>query len=256
MLLSIDANMRALLIDARAPACLPARVRVEAERERALQNFTLYDEQTGRPVTAREIAARLAEVGLRPLSSACSDMRVQLEDKFEQLQQHELETEGLLILLQGTCADVSQNSANLQRQVVLEVEELKETLESRASSMLAQVRERERFKLAALHDQIARMEKEYDKMKRASGALRGMLRDHASLDPVEFMAACTAADARINPVLRDAGAILYQPEERADLALTVDTSSEKLLLSQTNFLEVRRQGRVLPPCRGAEGAGT
>lgn len=75
------------------PERLPACVRAEAERERALQSFALYDEQAGRPVTAREIAARLAEVGLRPLSSACTDMRLQLEDKFEQLQQHELEAE-------------------------------------------------------------------------------------------------------------------------------------------------------------------
>ena len=34
---------------------------------------------------------------------------------------------------------------------------------------------------------IGRMEKEYDKMKRSSATLRLMLRDHASMDPVEFM---------------------------------------------------------------------
>ena len=236
---------------------------LHAERERALHKFTLYDEQSGKAVTAKEIAARLAEVGLRPLSSACSDMRLQLEDKFEQLQAHELEAEGLLILLQGTCADVSHNSANLQRHVLVQVEQLKEALETRGAAMLAQVRERERFKLAALHEQIARMEKEYDKMKRASVALRAMLRDHASLDPVEFMSACTAADERINPVLRDAAAISYQPEESADLSLTLDTEAERLLLAHTNFQENKTppapsQIRVIklsPQYPGEAGAG-
>ena len=42
-----------------------------------------------------------AQVGLRPLSSACSDKREALQDKLEQLQASELEAEGLLILLQG-----------------------------------------------------------------------------------------------------------------------------------------------------------
>ena len=47
----------------------------------------------------------LAEVGLRPLSSACVDMRHELE-KFEQLQSHVVESEVLLIRLQGMCAEV------------------------------------------------------------------------------------------------------------------------------------------------------
>ena len=76
-----------------------------AERERALEHFTLYDEQSGKSVTPADMVVCLAEVGLRPLSSACVDMRHELE-KFEQLQSHVVESEVLLIRLQGMCAEV------------------------------------------------------------------------------------------------------------------------------------------------------
>jgi hypothetical protein len=223
---------------------MPEHLWARVDRERMLHNFTLYDETSGKAVSTKDIASRLAEVGLRPLSAACTDMRLQLEQKFEQLQAHELEAEGLLILLQGSCADVAQNSANLQRHVLAHIEQLKEQLEARASAMVAHVREQERQKLSSLHDQIGRAEKEYDKMKRSSATLRHMLKDHASMDPVAFMSACQAAEQRITPVLVDAAAFSYRREENPDFDLTLDVSSETLLLQHTNFEQVRERERA------------
>jgi hypothetical protein len=208
-----------------------------AERERALEHFTLYDEQSGKSVTPADMAARLAEVGLRPLSSACVDMRHELETKFEQLQAHVVEAEGLLLLLQGLCAEVSQNSSSLQRDVSSKIEQLQELLEARATVMAAVLRERERVKLSTLHEQIVRTEKVYQKMKRAASGIREMLRNHASMDPVQFMAACRRAGERINPVLIDAAALPYQAEDSADLALTFDDSPEATLLQHTHFVQ-------------------
>ena len=81
-------------------------------------------------------------------------------------------------------------------------------------------------------------------MKRSSATLRHMLKDHASMDPVAFMSACQAAEQRISPVLVDAAAFSYRREENPDFDLTLDVSSETLLLQHTNFEQVRERERA------------
>jgi hypothetical protein len=92
------------------------------------------------------------------------------------------------------------------------IEQLHELLEARATVMAAVLRERERVKLSTLHEQIVRTEKVYQKMKRAASGMREILRNHASMDPVQCMSAYRRAGERINPVLVDAASLPYQAE--------------------------------------------
>eukprot|EP00960_Hanusia_phi_P058329 763856-Hanusia_phi.AAC.4 len=190
------------------------------------------------PVSARDMAERLAKIGLKPLNSACRDLRKELEEKWERLQGHELEAESLLILLQSICGEVSQRSIGLQKNVLKEVEELKDMLDTRAMAMVHTVREQERLKLSTLHAQIAAVEKEYESMKRSSSSLKSVLKDSSS-DPLEFVQSYRNIEGRVVRVLQSAESLRYQPEESSSFLLDLNVEPQRAVIAQTNFHQLK-----------------